>query len=504
MPALIRGVVPIIPLRRIEEAVEFDPFQEPEAIQLDIVPEIIQLRRVQEVFEPQPVGQQQLAVEPALFDMANQQMIDLMAMMANNLAQMQNRQAVRSSTLAAIPTFSGGITESLADWEAAIARVSLAEGWEDPMKRQVAIGKLTGTALAWHHQTGHTLELWNDWLAGLRLLFQPRLSLTEWCLLVEGRRHIPGEHSAQYAMEKAKLCRLCPHPLNEADIVTYLVRGLSRPDHVSALMANPPATIDGFIDAMRRMEQTGSLFNPTGHHGFTPTGAHATTGPNAYTTPTTHMAATHVSTLPQTAPGMPDFTAMMKMMAEQFAASMAHSSAHNTSAPTPATPAPYYQAPTMPSPPPASNESSLVQAVTDSMKRMETIVQGALQSQQAASSWRNRQSQQQDRRQWSGSTNTSNAHPPMQQQDQRQWNNNPMISSSRPPSPATQQHTVTQQSRPQTQMQSSQWNGPPQRQRTPLDKVDCFRCGLMGHYQNDCPGRIATIHQGNEQASLQG
>jgi len=136
---------------------------------------VIQLRRVQEVVEPQPVEQQQLAEEPELFDMANQQMLDALTLMAQNFAQMQNRQAVRSGALAVIPTFSGGITESLADWEAALTRVALAEGWEDPMKRQVAIGKLTGTALSWHHQTGHTLELWNDWLAGLRLLFQPRL-----------------------------------------------------------------------------------------------------------------------------------------------------------------------------------------------------------------------------------------------------------------------------------------------------------------------------------------
>ena len=67
-------------------------------------------------------------------NMANQQMLDALTLMAQNFAQMQNRRAVRSSALAAIPAVAGDITESLADWEAAIARVALKEGWEEDAK----------------------------------------------------------------------------------------------------------------------------------------------------------------------------------------------------------------------------------------------------------------------------------------------------------------------------------------------------------------------------------
>lgn len=92
-----------------------------------------------------------------------------------------------------------------------------------------------------------------------RSVFQPRLSLTEWCLLVEGRRQGPGEPIAQYALEKAKLCKLCPYRLSDADTVSYLIKGMGRPEHAAALMGNPPLTINGFIEQGRRLEQMGGL-----------------------------------------------------------------------------------------------------------------------------------------------------------------------------------------------------------------------------------------------------
>jgi len=457
LPALIRGVVPIIPLRRIGEAVEFDPFQEPEAIQFNQVPAVIQLRRVQEVIEPQPV------IQPEPVDMDNPIIRALLEQNAQLLAHLGNQganQGLRGSTMTLIPTFSGRPSESLADWEAALHRGAVSDVWNDATRRRAAITKLSGAALAWHDHSGHELLNWNDWIGGLRQVFQPRLSLTDWCTMVTQRIQRPDETSVEYAMEKAKLLRLCPHVLPEQEKVDHLIHGLLRTEQRGALLGNPPATIDAFVEAIRSLEQRSGMYGTTSLSSATPILAH------------------HI--------------------------------------------------PAAPSVLPTNGDTSLAHAMMESMRRMETIVQSALQqqhTQRSSSNWRNRQpqhqdqrqwsdnpnasnarppSQQQDQRQWGGNPDASNARPPMQQQDQRQWNNNPMVSSARSPSPVTQQQTVTHQSRPQAQMQNAQWNGPPQRQRTPLDKVDCFRCGLMGHYQNDCPGRIATIHQGNDQASLQG
>jgi len=382
---------------------------------------------------------------------------------AQLLAHLGNQganQGLRGSTMALIPTFSGRQSESLADWEASLNRGAVSDVWNDATRRRAAITKLAGAALAWHDHSGHELLNWNDWIGGLRQVFQPRLSLTDWCTMVTQRIRRPDETSVEYAMEKAKLLRLCPHDLPERDKVDHLIHGLLRMEQRSALLGNPTVTIDAFVEAIRNLEQRSGMYGVTSMSSATPLLAH------------------HITAVPGVLP--------------------------------------------------TTGDTSLAQAMMESMRRMETIVQSALQQQQqqrSSSNWRNRQSQQQDQRQWSGNpgssnaspstqqqdqrqwsgnANTSNVRPPMQHQDQRQWNSNPMISSARPPSPVIQQQTVTQQSRQQTQMQNSQWNGPPQRQRIPLDKVDCFRCGLMGHYQNDCPGRIATIHQGNEQASLRG
>lgn len=205
-------------------------------------------------------GQQALvdALQAMVQGMNNQQE-GQQARHAELLAQLHNQNGLRSSALATIPVFSGAPSESLADWEAAIERVTVAEGWDAVRRRRAAISKLSGAALSWQNQTGHALEEWAGWIEGLRVLFRPRLSLTEWCLLVEGRRQAPGESSALYAMEKMKIIRLCPNVLNEADSVSYLIRGLNRQEHVAAMMGNPPATVVDFVERARGLEQMGGV-----------------------------------------------------------------------------------------------------------------------------------------------------------------------------------------------------------------------------------------------------
>lgn len=408
---LVRGVAPVIPLRRIEEGAEYNPFEEPEAIQIPVIP----LQRLQAVVNP-------TANEP---EMANQQMQDVLTLMANSLAQnaqlmAQNNQllvqlgnqagnqGLRGNTMSLIPTFSGRPTESLTDWEAALNRGAISDVWNNATRRRAAITKLSGAALSWHDQTGHELLDWDEWIAGLRVLFRPRLSLTEWVYMVERRIQLPTETGVEYAMDKAKILRLCPHPLEEAEMVDFLTRGLLRAEHKGALMGTPPATIAAFVESLRNLEQRGN---------------------------TLYAISSAVAASPYS-PGMTETT---------------------TSAQGP----------------PSETTALLrtVSSLAETVKRLETKVDRQTSSQQT--NWRNGSLSRQDTQQ-----SNQNGGPPYQ----------------RPNSPGPQSYLQTNGN---TQMQQGQRQ---QRTRLPIDQVKCYKCNLYGHYQSDCPGRIASVYdQGNDQ-----
>ncbi|KAK4013286.1 hypothetical protein OUZ56_025520 [Daphnia magna] len=156
-----------------------------------------------------------------------------------------------------IPMFSGNPAEDVDDWIADIDRVALVEGWNENIKRRAVISKLGGIAKNWQDLTGNALPHWEDWLERFEATFRPHLTLVEWGVKIEGRRQLPGESGAQYALEKTKLCRLCPHPLKEPEVVFYLICGIQLVEQRSALMSNPPDTIANFIDTIQRLEQLG-------------------------------------------------------------------------------------------------------------------------------------------------------------------------------------------------------------------------------------------------------
>lgn len=190
----------------------------------------------------------------------------LLAQTAQLIAHLGNQgahQGLRGGTMALIPTFFGRPTESLADWEAALHRGAISDVWNDATRRRAAITKLSGAALAWHDHSGHEIHNWNDWITGLRLLFQPRLSLVDWCSMVNQRTQKMEETGAEYAMEKAKLLRLCPHVLQEREKVDYLIYGLLRTEQKSALLCNPPATINAFVEAIRSLESRSGMYGVT-------------------------------------------------------------------------------------------------------------------------------------------------------------------------------------------------------------------------------------------------
>lgn len=82
--------------------------------------------------------------------MANQQdLID--ALLALTVQMTAQNGAIRGQpdyrrAASDIPMFSGTPAEDLDDWVADIDRVALVEGWNDDVKRRVAISKLGGIA----------------------------------------------------------------------------------------------------------------------------------------------------------------------------------------------------------------------------------------------------------------------------------------------------------------------------------------------------------------------
>ena len=109
-----------------------------------------------------------------------QALMEQNAQLLAHLGNQAGNQGLRTGTMSLIPTFSGRPTESLVDWEAAINRGAISDVWNDATRRRAAITKLTGAALSWHDHSGHELLNWNEWIAGLRIVFQPRMSLTDW------------------------------------------------------------------------------------------------------------------------------------------------------------------------------------------------------------------------------------------------------------------------------------------------------------------------------------
>ena len=136
-----------------------------------------------------------------------------------------------------------------------VDRVAVAEGWTDAERIQVAARRLLKTALDWHVHTGHTHVAWADWSAAFTTNFSPRLHVGEWLRLVEERRQKVDESGIEYALDKYKLLRVAPIPLNNEKMVTFLIDGLASWQHVSAMTANRPANVTDFIQQIRALEK---------------------------------------------------------------------------------------------------------------------------------------------------------------------------------------------------------------------------------------------------------
>ena len=85
---------------------------------------------------------------------------------------------------------------------------------------------LRGVAASWQWQPpAGVVDDWAGWSA-FQETFRKRYTFVEWETMVRARQQLMGESAAQYALGKATLRRYCPHQMNEAEFVPYLINGI--------------------------------------------------------------------------------------------------------------------------------------------------------------------------------------------------------------------------------------------------------------------------------------
>ncbi|KZS08011.1 Uncharacterized protein APZ42_028400 [Daphnia magna] len=202
-------------------------------------------------------------------DQQRAQSANLVQQLANNAA-VAPAAAVPTLRIAAaavesIPCFEDKLMDLPQDFVDFVDRVTVAEGWTDAQRIQVAARRLLKTALDWHIHTGHTHATWDDWSGAFTTNFSPRLHVGEWLRLVEERREKVDESGIEYALDKHKLLRVAPILLNDEKMVAFLIDGLVNWQHVAAMTANRPANVTEFIQQIRALETLGvasRVFHP--------------------------------------------------------------------------------------------------------------------------------------------------------------------------------------------------------------------------------------------------
>jgi hypothetical protein len=161
---------------------------------------------------------------------------------------------VTSVAVESVPFFEGGKKDFAQDFVDIVERVGAAEGWTDGQHVQVASRRLAKTAMEWHNHTGHVHVTWGEWSDAFVAAFSPRVSYNEWYVMVSERKQRVGESGIEYALAKFKLLRLAPVPLNDGQMVNFLIDGLASHHHVSAMMTNTPVDFQAFLLRVRELE----------------------------------------------------------------------------------------------------------------------------------------------------------------------------------------------------------------------------------------------------------
>lgn len=251
------------------------------------------------------MGQDRLAAQTQATQLLNAldqqraQSANLVQQLANNAAGAPAAGVptprVTAAAVESIPCFEGKLMDFPQDFVDFVDRVAVAEGWTDAQRIQVAARRLLKTALDWHIHTGHTHATWADWSGAFTTNFSPRLHVGEWLRLVEERRQKVDESGIEYALDKHKLLRVAPIPLNEEKMVAFLIDGLANWQHVAAMTANRPANVTEFIQRIRALETLGvasRVFSPPVVPSVAPPTAPPAATPSTTTTPVPDLNAT--------------------------------------------------------------------------------------------------------------------------------------------------------------------------------------------------------------------
>ncbi len=163
-----------------------------------------------------------------------------------------NQNAVASHPL---PTFSGTVDEDVYLWLETFQREATAGGWNEDRKRRMVNAALRGVAASWQWQPpAGVVDDWAGWSAAFRDTFRKRYTFVEWEAMVKARQQLVGESAAQYALSKATLRQYCPHQMNEAEFVPYLINGIRHHQFAAVLVHSQLGTVQAFIETYSRLE----------------------------------------------------------------------------------------------------------------------------------------------------------------------------------------------------------------------------------------------------------
>ena len=95
---------------------------------------------------------------------------------------------------------------------------------------------------------------YDDWIQTLKRTFVRELSEGMWQALMQNRGQLPGESGTKYTLAKVALCRRRPTPMQEEEMIPFLIRGLYKLEQKIVMMGNPPMDLMGFIDEIQRLE----------------------------------------------------------------------------------------------------------------------------------------------------------------------------------------------------------------------------------------------------------